>query len=392
MDFVDATGHSTPVEDVTVEHDVVDGVETVIWTIRNVEAFGTGTVTLTVKVNGDALNDADLTITNTATAQVGNDSSTSEEVDITVYNPSLDVEKEVTNIDEAPFELGDEIDYTVTVTNNGNVTLEDIAFEDDHLDEQAMTNLPEGASPVNGQIVIAELGVGNRITFDYTYTVTSANILEGKVTNTATATADDPTDPSKPDITDTDTTETDLDEVKATFTVEKTSNVTGTVGVNDTITYTIVVTNTGNVPLTNVVVDELDGVTFVQSDDYTINGDGNAVIDTLAVNASVTLTATYTVTAADVAAGYVHNEVTANGINPDPDGEDPTGGDETYDPTDPVKEVNETGSVEVGDTLTYTIHYFNHNDAAVDVKITDVLDPGLDFVEASPDGTYTFDE
>ena len=174
--------------------------------------------------------------------------------------------------------------------------------------------------------------------------------------------------------------------------MEKTSNVTGTVGVNDTITYTIVVTNTGNVPLTNVVVDELDGVTFVQSDDYTINGDGNAVIDTLAVNASVTLTATYTVTAADVAAGYVHNEVTANGINPDPDGEDPTGGDETYDPTDPVKEVNETGSVEVGDTLTYTIHYFNHNDAAVDVKITDVLDPGLDFVEASPDGTYTFDE
>ena len=393
VDFVDATGCSTPVEDVTVEHAVVDGVETVLWTIENVEAFGTGTVTLTVKVNGDALNDADLTITNTATAQVGNESSTSEEVDITVYNPSLDVEKEVINIDEAPFELGDEIDYTVTVTNNGNVTLEDIAFEDDHLDEQAMTNLPEGASLVNGQIVIEELGVGNNITFDYTYTVTSADILEGKVTNTATATADDPTDPSKPDITDTDTTETDLDEVKATFTVEKTSNVTDTVGVNDTITYTIVVTNTGNVPLTNVVVDdELDGVTFVQSDDYTINGDGNAVIDTLAVNASVTLTATYTVTAADVAAGYVHNEVTANGINPDPDGKDPTGGDETYDPTDPVKEVDTTGNVAVGDTLTYTIHYFNHNDAPANVTITDVLDPGLDFVEASPDGTYTFDE
>ena len=393
VDFVDATGYSTPVEDVTVEYVVVDGVETVIWTIENVEAFGTGTVTLTVKVNGDALNDADLTITNTATAQVGNDSSTSEEVDITVYNPSLDVEKKVTNIDEAPFELGDEIDYTVTVTNNGNVTLEDIAFEDDHLDEQAMTNLPEGASLGNGQIVIEELGVGNSISFDYTYTVTSADILEGKVTNTATATADDPTDPSKPDITDTDTTETDLDEVKATFTVEKTSDVTGSVGVNDTITYTIVVTNTGNVPLTNVVVDDkLDGVTFVQSDDYTINGDGNAVIDTLAVNASVTLTATYTVTAADVAAGYVHNEVTANGINPDPDGEDPTGGDETYDPTDPVKEVDTTGNVAVDDTLTYTIHYFNHNDAAVDVKITDVLDPGLDFVSASDGGTYTFDE
>ena len=393
VDFVDATGHSTPVEDVTVEHAVVDGVETVIWTIRNVEAFGTGTVTLTVKVNGDALNDADLTITNTATAQVGNDSSTSEEVDITVYNPSLDVEKEVINIDEAPFELGDEIDYTVTVTNNGNVTLEDIAFEDDHLDEQAMTNLPEGASLVNGQIVIAELGVGNRITFTYTYTVTSADIIEGKVTNTATATADDPTDPSKPDITDTAETTTTLVPVDASFTVEKTSDVTGSVGVNDTITYTIVVTNTGNVPLTNVVVDDkLDDVTFVQSNDYTINGDGNAVIDTLAVNASVTLTATYTVAAEDVAAGYVHNEVTANGINPDPDGKDPTGGDETYDPTDPVKEVKETGSVEVGDTLTYTIHYYNHTDAAVDVKITDVLDPGLDFVEASPDGTYTFDE
>ena len=66
---------------------------------------------------------------------------------------------------------------------------------------------------------------------------------------------------------------------------------------------------------------------------------------------------------------------------------------ESDDPKQPVKTVDaESGTeVEVGDDLTYTIEYYNHHNAAADVTITDKLDPGVDFMEASDEGTYNPD-
>ncbi len=55
------------------------------------------------------------------------------------------------------------------------------------------------------------------------------------------------------------------------------------------------------------------------------------------------------------------------------------------------KDVNIDTSVNVGDELTYTITYANYNDEPASVKITDVLDAGLDFLSASKDGTYAED-
>ncbi len=59
-------------------------------------------------------------------------------------------------------------------------------------------------------------------------------------------------------------------------------------------------------------------------------------------------------------------------------------------PKDPVKsvDVGDGTTVSVGDTLVYTIDYYNHYGIPVDVTITDVLDVGIDFVEASDGGTY----
>ncbi len=74
----------------------------------------------------------------------------------------------------------------------------------------------------------------------------------------------------------------------------------------DKITYTFEVTNTGEIPLTNVsIVDPLPGVVIT----------GNSIAS-LAPNQKVTLIGTYTITADDVVAGTVTNSAIASGMDP----------------------------------------------------------------------------
>ncbi len=47
--------------------------------------------------------------------------------------------------------------------------------------------------------------------------------------------------------------------------------------------------------------------------------------------------------------------------------------------------------VNIGDTLTYEIRYYNYSEEAATITITDCLDAGLDFVEASDGGKYEND-
>ena len=354
---------------------------TVTWTIENVEAFAGDKVTVTVVVNKEALVEADPELSNTAEVQVGDHQPAmeSDPIEVTVSNPSLALEKFMTS--EGPYGLGDKISYRVTVTNDGNLTLNDVVFTDNRVTAETEVTTT-AASNGDGTYTIATLEPGDEVTFEYSYEVTSDNILAHSVVNKAKATAKDPTD-SGNEITAEDSTETPLEPVDGRFTVTKTSNVTGTVSAGDTIEYTIEVKNEGNVPLHNVTVTELEGVLFG-------NGTNKAVIEELAVGETVSLTAEYTVTAEDVERGYVYNYVTAEADDPeDPENPDkPEGEDKTYDPTKPVKEASTSEAVAVGDELTYTIHYFNHNDEAVTVTITDELDAGLDFVSASNGGTY----
>ena len=74
--------------------------------------------------------------------------------------------------------------------------------------------------------------------------------------------------------------------------------------VGDIITYSFLVSNEGNVPLTNVTVD-----------DARIAVAGLAVPD-LAVGASETVTADYAITATDIADGNITNQAIAKGTDP----------------------------------------------------------------------------
>ena len=296
---------------------------------------------------------------------------------VTSDNPFIP-EKKTPNV-QSNYELGDEIPFTITVRNITenvltNVEVKDLTAElvDDGTGNYSLRDAHHA--------VIASIPEGGSVDVKAIHTVTSDDILAGTYENVATVKVDDK-------VLNATATVTDIDPIDGTLSVAKKSDVTGTVGEGDTITYTITVTNKGNVPLKNVVVEELEGVTFADGNGYTSDGE-TATIAELAVGAEVALTATYTVTAADVEAGYVHNVVVATADQPDDENPDqPEDQAETYDPTDPVKEASTAGEVSVGDELIYTIHYFNHEAQPATVTITDTLDEGVDFVSADQDGT-----
>ena len=92
----------------------------------------------------------------------------------------------------------------------------------------------------------------------------------------------------------------------------------------DVIEYQIAVRNTGNVALSNVTVSDskwASGVEIKVDGEATTLTGGSYTITSLAVGETVTITYSYTVTAADVTAGKVTNNVTAKDGN-DTEGDD----------------------------------------------------------------------
>ncbi|MEZ5191686.1 MAG: hypothetical protein R2734_03655 [Nocardioides sp.] len=85
-----------------------------------------------------------------------------------------------------------------------------------------------------------------------TYTLTQVDVDAGHVANTATATG---TDLNGTDVTATDSTDTSIPAGPAISLDKQAGTLTGA-SAGDTIDYTFVVTNTGNVTLTRVTVDD----------------------------------------------------------------------------------------------------------------------------------------
>ena len=181
---------------------------------------------------------------------------------------------------------GDTIDYSFVVENTGNVTLTGIVVDD----------------PVVGAVdcPVTTLAPTETTTCTATYTLTQADVDSGHVANTATVTG---TDPNGTDVDATDSTDTLIPPGPA-ISLDKQAGVPSGNGAGDTIGYSFVVTNTGNVTLTGIVVDD------------PLVGAVDCPVTTLAPTESTTCTATYTLTQADVDAGVVDNTATVTGTDP----------------------------------------------------------------------------
>ena len=276
---------------------------------------------------------------------------------------SLDVEKETTNdpADGKAYVLGEMIEYSITVTNDGNLTLDDVVVTDKMTgDEWTVESLAPGASE----------------SFTAEHVVTEADILVGKVVNDVTATGNPPDD-KIPDPEDDDEVEDPTDEPKPSLEVTKKTTSTPADGkayvLGEKITYEIVVKNTGNLTLTDdVVKDEKTG------DEWKI--------DSLAPGETSTVfKAEYIVTEADILAGSVKNSVTATGNPPDDKIPDPEDDDEVEDPTEEPnghltvnKETTSTSKDEKGyaegEVISYKITVVNDGNLTItDINVIDPL-------------------
>ena len=226
--------------------------------------------------------------------------------------------------------LGEVIEYTITVTNKGNVSYTNVKVDDE------LTGLHK---------TIAKLGVGENKKFTTEWTVTEDDILNGKVLNVATAKGDkvpDPKDPENPKTPEGEGKKEDgTEEKKSSFTVVKTlTNLPEkeyfTLG--ETAEFDITVTNDGNLTLTDLTVTEqLSGAKYAESNAYTVNG-ADVIIAELKPGEQVVIKASYTITEDDLGNKDLKNVVTGKGKGPD--GKDPEGGDEEEVPTDEAVSVS----------------------------------------------------
>ncbi|GEM_PF-838937 len=202
-------------------------------------------------------------VTNTATAYAGG-------------IPALTVVKSASPATYAS--AGETINYSYDVTNVGNIPLTNVTLDDDR---STTESCPQ-----------TTLAVGETMTCTATWTITAADVTDGFVTNTVTVDSDQ-TGP----VTDSATVGSSA---SASLTLSKTASPSTFTHAGQVIVYSYEVTNTGNTALNNISV--TDDKAFSVSCPST----------TLAVGNAMTCTATYTVTAADLAAGSVTNTATAD--------------------------------------------------------------------------------
>jgi large repetitive protein len=227
-------------------------------------------------------------------------------------------------------DAGDKIVYSYLVTNTGNVTLDAVSVTDAHdgagapltiLTPAAVTtdNGSAGAGTLgdsvdNGLVNDGnwdKLGPGDVITFTSTYTVAPGDLIaatssDGDIDSTATATGTYTGNPPPVPVSATSSTAVPLNVAPALL-VSKTASPDTNVPAGTVVTYTYTVTNSGNVPITNVTLADthngVPGALTPAFQSFTTNtgstNSGNTITLLQPGNVAV-FTATYTVTQNDV--------------------------------------------------------------------------------------------
>ena len=208
--------------------------------------------------------------------------------------------KSATPNDIERFLVGQEITYSFVITNTGNVTLTDVVpVEGDFSGSGELGPITPG--PVT-------LAPAEQATFSATYILTQADIDAGSLRNTAIATGVPPTGPP----VEAPPTEVEIPTPAIpALSIVKSADKKQIVSAGETILYSFVVTNTGNVTVTDVAPVEVE-----------FSGTGKlgdlvpASAEALLPGQSATFTAEYVTTQADVDAGGVTNTATATGTPP----------------------------------------------------------------------------
>ena len=282
-------------------------------------------------------------------------------------------------------DTGDTLTWTFAVHNTGNAQLTNVTVTDRNSNVVVTPAAPTNVTLDAGQI--------DTTSFTATYVLTDADILARRVENTADVTADAPDGSTTGDVSDPSSITSDAPTVydippsPALAVLKPQPVVVDTNGNNmndagDVLNYTISVINTGNVPLTNVVVTDPKANNFTITLPSVMPGAANAV----------TVPVSYTIMAADLAAGQVENIAFAetvfdgNTVGDQSDTDSITEDDPTITPITPrpaialvkpqpdIIDVDANGVTNEGDQLLYTFRVTNTGNVSLsNVTITDSL-------------------
>lgn len=282
--------------------------------------------------------------------------------------PAISLVKSSSLTDPAQYVVDAPVTYSFLVTNTGNVELTAV--------EVAETAFSGTGSPPVASCPQTALAPTESTTCTASYTLTQADIDAGEVTNTAQATG---TPPEGDPVTATDDAVISGNPAPQ-ISLVKTADASGVQSptrVGDPIVYTILVTNTGNVTLTDVAVtDSLLG--------SAITYEWPGTPGTLEPGQSVPVTGTHSVTQLDIETGSVTNTATVTSRAPDGT-EVPAGPQSTTTPLNqaPALTLDKEATASFGtppapgELITFTFTITNDGNMYLrDVAITDRL-PGL---------------
>jgi len=376
------------------------------FTIKSLAVGATETITYTyTAVEADAGKGGSVNIiSNTAVAEDIPGSSDEIIVEVEPEDKSISIKK---SVDITHAMIDDIVTYTITVKNVGNVAVDDIVISDELAGAYGEIEFTDTArvtyDAAEEEFTVDGLAAGEELTFSYTYLVLEEDAGK-QLINTAVVTSD----PDKP----TDKEEVDVEDPLTDFAIVKTSSYPNSdkgekAKVGDIVTYTVKVTNRGNVTggayvtLKDTMTNASGKIEFTDTARITYDEDESTfTITAVAPEETVTFTYTYEILEAD-AGKDLYNYIV---VTSDP--EQP-GDSEKVEVEDPDTSVTIDKTVDkvyakIGDTVTYTIKVKHvGNVTAENIVIRDRMTHAagtIDFTNTAnvtyshADSTFTIDE
>ncbi|PEL22344.1 cell surface protein [Bacillus toyonensis] len=309
-------------------------------------------------------------------------------------------------VDLAFATVGDTLTYTITLNQTGNVAANDVVIQDiipqgtTFIENSVIVNgetLP-GVNPVSG-IPIGTIMVGGNAIASFQVTVTSIP-TPNELHNNAITTFNYIVNPNNIPVTNTTTTNTvtttvQNDNVIAIKSVGVTNALPG-----QTLTYTITITNSGNVTIEDLLVrDTLPIDTTFVVGSVTINGinqpnenpENGITLGNLAPNESVIITFQVTISSSTLQSTINNNASVSYTVIIDPTKPPITITKQTNTVTttviDPMVRIEKTADKSIaviGDIITFTLAVFNHSPIpTISTSVIDSIPAGTTFIENS---------
>jgi uncharacterized repeat protein (TIGR01451 family) len=377
------------------------GGSTVTCSILTFPAGATATFTLTTHIPAGTASGT--TFLNTATVTSENDPNDENDSSSTLLIVST-ADVAVTKSGPANVTAGDNIAYTITVTNNGPDTANDVTLADALPPNTTFVSLTQNngipavcntpAIGTNGLVSCNFAALPNGASAQFTLTIDTGNTTSASNTATVTTTSSD--------SNSNNDSSTVVTAVAASADLGVTKSGPANVTAGNDITYTITATNAGPSDATSVFVTDAlpfatTFVSFTQNSGPTfacttppVGGTGSVSCTRATFAAGATATFTFVVQAVPFAQNNTSIGNTANIDSPTPDPNPANDSSSTNTNVTSIADVGGTKSgppaVDAGGDITYTVTITNAGPSdAADATISDLVPANTTFVSATQD-------